>query len=166
MHNRLSMDSTTNTATNNTITCDGHDDAGRHGWTDEQIAIIVRVRDRVCDLNGPKFLPSVFQTLEEGVPPPKAELKNPRLYAQMLHQPNPNQNSAFTFLGSWNTAKPPPPTTPYILPHVSPNLIDHWARELKESTDWSHDTRALWTKLQTMAEEVAKDQSESSRQGG
>lgn len=47
-----------------------------------------------------------------------------------------------------------------MLPHVPPNLIDHWARLLKKNTDWSHDTRAIRAMLRQMAEEVAKEEEE------
>jgi hypothetical protein len=44
MNNRMSLDSTTSTVTNSTITGDGHiDETGPHLWTDDQLAVIVRV---------------------------------------------------------------------------------------------------------------------------
>lgn len=44
MNNRMSLDSTTSTVTNSTITGDDHIEATvRHVWTDDQIAVIVRV---------------------------------------------------------------------------------------------------------------------------
>ena len=43
MSNRFSMDSTTSTITNSTVTGDGQVDELGHVWTNEQVAIIVRV---------------------------------------------------------------------------------------------------------------------------
>lgn len=155
MHNRLSMESTTSTVTNSTITGDvGRlDESGPHLWTDDQVAVIVRVSG-----------PSTFQyhssnlriqTLEEGKAPTKDQIKHG---LRAPHQPNPDPSSAFKFLPTWNPDAPPPPTTPYVLPHVPPGLVDRWARELKKRSDWPHDTRAIRSKLRRMAEEVASEQ--------